>query len=55
MGVNIDEADDPILQIRGAGKEIWADIDADEYVRTPRAKWCGNDEPAQEALSQRIA
>jgi hypothetical protein len=27
-----EEDDDPILQMRGVGKEIWADIDADEYV-----------------------
>jgi hypothetical protein len=35
------EEDDPILQMRGVGKEIWADIDADEYVRSLRANWYG--------------
>ncbi len=28
--------DDPILAMRGLGKEIWADVDADEYVRQLR-------------------
>jgi len=27
--------------MRGVGKEIWADIDADEYVRSLRANWYG--------------
>lgn len=35
------EEDDPILQMRGLGKEIWADTDADEYVRNLRADWYG--------------
>ena len=30
--------DDPILAMRGLGKEIWADVDADEYVRQLREK-----------------
>ncbi len=30
---------DPILAMRGLGKEIWADIDADEYVRQLREDW----------------
>ena len=33
------EEDDPILQMRGVGKEIWADTNADEYVRSLRADW----------------
>ena len=33
------EEDDPILQMRGVGKEVWADTDADEYVRGLRANW----------------
>src|SRR5277367_3036006 len=28
----MNEEDDPILKMRGVGKEIWADTDADEYV-----------------------
>ena len=36
------EEDDPILQMRGLGKEIWADTDADEYVRSLRANWYGD-------------
>ncbi len=39
----ISESNDPILQMRGLGKEIWADTDADEYVRSLRANWNGND------------
>src|SRR5579862_3846631 len=35
------EEDDPILQMRGVGKEVWADTDADEYVRGLRANWFG--------------
>ncbi len=30
---------DPILAMRGVGKEIWADVDADEYVRQLREGW----------------
>ncbi len=33
------EEDDPILRMRGLGKEIWADTDADEYVRSLRMNW----------------
>jgi len=40
------EEDDPILQMRGVGKEIWADTNADEYVRGLRANWFG-DEPRE--------
>jgi hypothetical protein len=38
----INEEDDPILQMRGVGKEIWADTNADEYVRSLRADWYGD-------------
>ena len=41
MGPSNNEEDDPILQMRGVGKEIWADTDADEYVRGLRANWYG--------------
>ena len=30
------EHPDPILSLRGLGKELWADVDADEYVRQLR-------------------
>jgi hypothetical protein len=30
---------DPVLQMRGLGKEIWADTSADEYVGNLRAGW----------------
>lgn len=35
------EEDDPILQMRGVGKEIWADTTADDYVRSLRSNWYG--------------
>lgn len=37
------EDDDPILQMRGVGKEIWADENADEYVRRIRSNWYGEE------------
>ena len=33
------EEDDPILKMRGVGKEVWAGTDADEYVRNLRSNW----------------
>jgi len=33
---------DPLLALRGSGKELWADEHADEYVRRLREGW---DEP----------
>ncbi len=33
------QTDDPVLALRGLGKEIWADEDADAYVRRQRADW----------------
>jgi len=35
------EEDDPILQMSGVGKEIWADTNADDYVRDLRSNWYG--------------
>jgi hypothetical protein len=35
------EDDDPILQMRGVGKEIWADTNADDYVQSLRSDWYG--------------
>ena len=32
-------ADDSILKLRGLGKELWADEDADAYVTRLRAGW----------------
>ena len=40
--IAVKEEDDPILQMRGLGKEIWAGTDADEYVRSLRADWYGD-------------
>ena len=34
-----DGATDPILSLRGLGKEIWVDEGADEYVERLRAGW----------------
>jgi hypothetical protein len=39
----IGEEDDPILQMWGVGKEIWADTNADDYVRDLRSNWYGAD------------
>lgn len=36
------EEDDPVLKMRGVGKEIWAGADADEYVRALRSNWYGD-------------
>lgn len=41
-GAVISEDDDPILQMRGVGKEIWVETDADEYVRSLRSNWYGD-------------
>ena len=30
---------DPILKLRGLGKEIWKGVDPDEYVRRLRDNW----------------
>jgi len=38
----MNEQDDPILKMRGVGKEIWADTHADEYVRDLRSNWYGD-------------
>ena len=34
-----DTAGDPILELRGLGRELWADEDADAYVRRQRESW----------------
>lgn len=33
------QTSDPVLALRGLGKEIWAKEDADAYVRSQRADW----------------
>lgn len=33
------DASDPILALRGMGKEMWADEDADAYVNRLRQGW----------------
>ena len=38
----MNEEDDPILKMRGVGKEIWAGTDSDEYVRDLRSNWYGD-------------
>ena len=32
-------SDDPILKLRGLGKEIWKGVDPDDYVRRLREGW----------------
>jgi hypothetical protein len=34
-----DTLPDPLLALRGSGKELWADEHADEYVRRLREDW----------------
>lgn len=34
-----DDTGDPVLSLRGLGREIWADEDADAYVHRQRAAW----------------
>jgi hypothetical protein len=31
--------DDPLLRLRGSGKNLWADEHADEYIRRLREGW----------------
>jgi len=39
----MDENEDPVLRMRGVGKEVWADTNADDYVRDLRANWFADD------------
>jgi hypothetical protein len=39
---SVREEDDPVLKMRGVGKEIWAGTDPDEYVRSLRSNWYGD-------------
>ena len=43
---------DPILALRGLGKEIWADEDADAYVRRLREGWESESEAAREGVGR---
>lgn len=36
---NKETAEDAILGLRGLGREIWAGVDADEYVHRLRKDW----------------
>ena len=60
------DQDDPILQLWGLGKHIWADATADDYVASLRAGWNAPPAPAEppspakplpdeDAIWQRIA
>ena len=37
------QGEDPILQMAGVGKEIWADTNSDDYVRSLRSNWYGSE------------
>ena len=39
VGRRSESVEDPILALRGVGKSLWADEDADEYVRRQRKGW----------------
>ena len=39
VGKKCRDAGDPILALRGMGREIWADEDADAYVDRLRSGW----------------
>lgn len=36
---DVDSAHDPLLALRGFGREIWSGEDADQYVLSLRAGW----------------
>ena len=46
---DVREAEDPILALCGLGKWMWADEDADAYVRRLREGWESESEIAGEA------
>ncbi len=35
----VEKEPDPLLALRGSGRELWADEHADEYVRRLREEW----------------
>jgi|SRR5271166_1981510 len=47
----VNEEDDPILKMWGVGKEIWADTNADDYVRDLRSNWYGTGDASKPANS----
>ena len=38
----MDEQDDPVLQMRGVGKETWADVDCGRICPALRSTWCND-------------
>jgi hypothetical protein len=44
----INDDDDPVLQMRGVGKEIWAEIGGDAHIESLRSGWSGDDLPISE-------
>jgi hypothetical protein len=36
---SLDESRDPLLALRGSGRELWADEHADEYIERLRSEW----------------
>jgi hypothetical protein len=40
---------DPLLQLRGSGKKLWAEEHADEYVRRLREDWADEESDAETA------
>ncbi len=39
MVMSFTPEDDPLLALRGSGKDLWADETADDYVRRLREGW----------------
>jgi hypothetical protein len=37
--VKVPDETDPLLALRGSGKDVWSDEHADEYVRRLRGSW----------------
>jgi hypothetical protein len=35
----LEDQTDPLLELRGSGRELWADEHADEYIARLRADW----------------
>jgi len=41
------DSSDPLLSLYGSGRDLWADENADEYVRRLRAGWDEAAEPRE--------
>lgn len=39
------DVDDPVLGMRGVGREIWTGVDVDAYVVDLRARWFDSEAP----------